>query len=66
MKKTHRKKKVQGTSNRQKVGQFANEYWIETGRLPTWGEIQAETGFSRATVARHVAALKGAGECPEL
>lgn len=59
------KKKVQGTSNRQKVGQFVNECWIETGRLPTWREIQTETGFSRATVARHVAALKEADEWPE-
>ena len=65
MKKTHRKKRVQGTSNRQKVGQFVNECWIETGRLPTWREIQTETGFSRATVARHVAALKEADEWPE-
>lgn len=65
MKRTHRKKKVQGTSNRQKVGQFVNEYWIETGRLPTWKEIQKETGFSRATVARHVSALKEVGEWPE-
>ena len=65
MTKTHRKKKIQGTKNRQKVGQFVNEYWIETDRLPTWGEIQSETGFSRATVARHVASLKELGEWPE-
>nr|WP_293823862.1 hypothetical protein [uncultured Corynebacterium sp.] len=66
MTKTHRKKKVQGTKNRQKVGQFVNEYWIETDRLPTWGEIQSETGLSRATVARHVASLKELGEWPEV
>lgn len=65
MSKTHRKKKVQGTKNRQKVGQFVNEYWIETDRLPTWREIQSETGFSRATVARHIASLKELGEWPE-
>lgn len=66
MKKTHRKKKAQGTNNRQKVGQFVNEYWIETDSLPTWGEIQSETGLSRATVARHVSALKELGEWPEV
>lgn len=66
MKKTHKKKKAQGTNNRQKVGQFVNEYWIETDRIPTWGEIQAETGLSRATVARHVAALKEQGEWPDV
>lgn len=66
MTRTHRKKKVQGTKNRQKVGQFVNEYWIETDRLPTWGEIQSETGLSRATVARHVASLKELGEWPEV
>lgn len=65
MKKTHRKKKAQGTSSCQKVGQFVNECWIETGLLPTWREIQEETTFSRATVVRHVAALKEAGEWPE-
>ncbi len=62
MGKTHRKKKVQGTKNRQKVGQFVNECWIETDRIPTWREIQSETGFSRATVARHIASLKELGE----
>lgn len=66
MKKTHKNKKAQGTNNRQKVGQFVNEYWIETDRIPTWGEIQAETGLSRATVARHVAALKEQGEWPDV
>ncbi len=33
---------------------------------PNFATAPAETGFSRATVARHVAALKGAGEWPEL
>ncbi|MBF4554413.1 replication initiation protein [Corynebacterium suicordis] len=64
LKKTQFRKKVEGTNNRQKVGQFVTNYWIETDRVPSWDEIQKETGLSRATVARHVATLKSAGEWP--
>lgn len=64
LKKTQFRKKVEGTNNRQKVGQFVTTYWIETDRVPSWDEIQKETGLSRATVARHVATLKSAGEWP--
>ncbi|AGG68073.1 replication initiation protein [Corynebacterium callunae] len=62
--KTHKRKRIQGLSNRQKVGQFVTTFWIETDRLPSWKEIQKETGLSRATVARHMATLKKAGELP--
>lgn len=62
--KTHKRKRIQGLSNRQKVGQFVTTFWIETDRLPSWKEIQKETGLSRATVARHMATLKNAGELP--
>lgn len=64
LKKTQFRKKVEGTNNRQKVGQFVTNYWIETDRVPSWDEIQKETGLSRATVARHVATLKSVGEWP--
>ncbi|MDN6457243.1 MAG: transcriptional regulator, partial [Yaniella sp.] len=60
--KTQKKKKIQGLNNRQKVGQFVTAYWMETDRVPTWEEIQKETGLSRATVARHLAFLKESGE----
>lgn len=36
----------------------------ENDRLPTWTEIQTETGLSRATVARHVSALRESGDLP--
>ncbi|NKZ35214.1 HTH domain-containing protein (plasmid) [Rothia amarae] len=36
------------------------------GTFPSWLEIEKETGVSRATVARHVAALKKSGDHPEL
>lgn len=64
LKKTQFRKKVEGTNNRQKVGQFVTNYWMETDRVPSWDEIQKETGLSRATVARHVATLKSVGEWP--
>ncbi|GAB3597867.1 Replicase family protein (plasmid) [Corynebacterium faecale] len=66
MKKTHKRKKIEGVGNRQKVGQFITSYWMETEQLPTWQEIQQETGLSRATVARHISALKELGEYPEI
>lgn len=66
LKKTHRRKKVEGISNRQRVGQYVTEYWMETDRLPSWLEIQEATNLSRATVARHVSALKSRGEYPEI
>ena len=66
MKKTHKRKKIEGVGNRQKVGQFITSYWMETEQLPTWQEIQQETGLSRATVARHISALKKLGEYPEI
>lgn len=64
LEKTHKRRKIQGLNNRQKVGQFVTSFWIETDRLPSWKEIQAETGLSRATVARHIASLKKSGEWP--
>ena len=63
--KTQKRKRFEGKSNRQKVAHFVTSYWMETDVLPSWGEIQNETGLSRATVARHIAALKSQGEFPD-
>ncbi len=63
--KTQKRKKFEGKSNRQKVAHFVTSYWMETDSLPSWGEIQSETGLSRATVARHMSALKHQGELPD-
>jgi len=38
---------------------------METDSLPSWAEIQSETGLSRATVARHISALKNQGDLPD-
>lgn len=62
--KTQQKKRVQGTSNRQRIGQFVTAYWLETNELPVWELIQRETGLSRATVARHLAKLRSTGDIP--
>ncbi|WP_459611484.1 hypothetical protein [Corynebacterium urogenitale] len=62
--KTQKRRKFEGKSNRQKVAHFMTSYWMETDSLPSWGEIQSETGLSRATVARHMSALKNQGELP--
>lgn len=63
--KTAARKRVKGASNRQRIALFINEQWMETDTVPTWNEIMAETSLSRATVARHVAALREAGEIPD-
>lgn len=36
------------------------------GTVPTWSEIGAEVGVSRATVARHVAELEKSGDYPDV
>lgn len=46
--KTHKRKKVQGLCNQQKIGQVVTSFWIETDRLPTRRAIMAETGLSEA------------------
>lgn len=35
-----------------------NDQYVQTGTVLSWKEIGAEVEVSRATVARHVAALK--------
>lgn len=65
MKKTHKRKKVQGLSNKQSVGQFVTAFWVEMDRLPTRREIMTETGLSEATVKRHLRTLRSEGAIPE-
>ena len=62
---TQKRKRFEGKSNRQKVAHFVTSYWMETDSLPSWTEIQSETGLSRATVARHMSTLKSQGELPD-
>lgn len=65
MERTHRKKRVQGQTSRARIQAIIGQQYVESGTMPTWAEIAADTGLSRATVARHIAALKKAGDLPE-
>lgn len=65
LKKTQKRKKVQGQTSRARVQTVVGEYYAEHDQLPAWSEIMAETGLSRATVARHLAALRAAGLLPD-
>lgn len=65
LRKTHQRKKAAGRSTRSRIEQFVNDLYIETGTLPTWRQIQEETGTSRRTVAYHMAELRKRGDIPE-
>lgn len=66
LEKTHRMKKAQGRSTKGRISQMVNDQYAQTGSVPSWREISEELGVSRATVARHIAALKNTGDYPEL
>lgn len=60
-----RRKKLQGAETRAIVLTSYTGALRQTGKVPTRPEIMAETGLSRATVTRHLAALRQAGLLPE-
>ena len=61
----HRKKRIQGQTSRARIQALAGQAYVETGKIPTRKEIMEETGLSRATVTRHLSALREAGMLPE-
>ncbi|MGP6175359.1 replication initiation protein [Corynebacterium sp. A21] len=65
LRKTQKRKRVQGQTSRARVQAAVGEYYAQHDRVPAWAEIMAETGLSRATVARHLAALRSAGMLPD-
>lgn len=65
MKKTHRRKKMQGQTTRARVQLFIGETYSDTGKPPTRREIMRETGLSEATVKRHIRALREDGLMPD-
>ena len=65
MKKTHRRKKMQGQTTRARVQLFIGETYSDTGKTPTRREIMRETGLSEATVKRHIRALREDGLMPD-
>lgn len=64
MKKTHRKKKIQGQTTRARVQLVVGEVFADTGKVPTRREIMRETGLSEATVKRHLRSLRENGLLP--
>lgn len=64
LKKTHRVNRAKGRSTRSKVEQLVNDYYIQTGRVPSRKEVMADLGLSEATVKRHLRALKNDGLFP--
>lgn len=64
MKKTHRKKKIQGQTTRARVQLVVGEVFADTGEIPTRREIMRETGLSEATVKRHLRSLRENGLLP--
>lgn len=66
LKKTHRKKRVEGQTTRAKIQTLIGEAYVQTGEVLTRKQIVDETGLSRATVTRHLAALREQGALPEM
>ena len=65
LEKTHRKKRVAGQITKARIQTLVGQHYIETGKVLSRKEIMMETGLSRATVTRHLSALRGEGAIPE-
>ncbi|OCW84459.1 replicase RepA [Nocardia farcinica] len=65
MARTHRRKRLHGQTTRARILALIGQQYDELGTVPTRAEIMADTGLSRATVGRHLAALRSAGLLPE-
>lgn len=63
--KQHRRKRLQGQTTRAQIQMIVGRYYEELERVPTWAELMEETGVSRATVARHMSALRAAEMLPD-
>jgi DNA-binding transcriptional ArsR family regulator len=60
----NQRRRVQGSTSRGRILAYVSQYYVDTGRAPTWREIMQETGLSRRTVAYHLAALREASLLP--
>lgn len=56
---------VEGQTTRAKIQALIGEAYVQTGEVLTRKQIVDETGLSRATVTRHLAALREQGALPE-
>ena len=64
LKKTQRKKKIQGQTTRARIQAFIGEQYVQSGKIPTRKEIAAEVGCTSRTVTTHLASLREAGLLP--
>lgn len=64
LEKTHRKKRVEGQTTRARIQALIGDSYVQTGTVLTRKQIMEETGLSRATVTRHLAALREQGMVP--
>lgn len=64
LEKTHRKKRVEGQTTRARIQALIGESYVQTGTVLTRKQVMEETGLSRATVTRHLAALREQGMIP--
>lgn len=65
LEKTHRKKRVQGQTTQARIQALIGDAYVQTGKVLTRRQIMDETGLSRATVSRHISALKAIGMYPD-
>lgn len=60
----NRRRKAQGSNSRARILSIVSQQYAETGTIPTRPEIMKETGLSRATITRHLSALRQASLLP--
>jgi hypothetical protein len=61
----NRRRKAQGSGSRARILSLVSQQYAETGTIPTRPELMKETGLSRATVTRHLSALRKADLLPD-
>lgn len=61
----NKRRKALGTNTRARILKYATEIYGSTGEHPNRPQIMAALGLSRATVTRHLSALKQAGFLPD-
>ncbi|EEW50156.1 transcriptional regulator, ArsR family [Corynebacterium efficiens YS-314] len=60
----NKRRKSAGTNTRARILATVSDTYSQLGKMPTRREIMEETGLSRATVTRHLSALREAGLLP--
>ena len=61
----NKRRKSAGTTTRARILAVVSDTHSQLGKVPTRREIMDETGLSRATVTRHLSALREAGLLPD-